>query len=110
MSTDKQLVNLLWQNAGSEENLEISVSGRVSSHVNNKNGTSYFSLATDKLLLKDFISGNEKTINVKDEVFVRIRTNDRDFLKRDDLIIISCRVLNNERFMSLMAYQDMLLK
>ena len=110
MSTDKQVLNLLWQNAGPAENLEINVLGRVSSHVNNKNGTSYFSLATDKLLLKDLSSGIEQTINAKDEVFVRIRTNDRYFLKRDDLISFNCRVLSNEGFMSLMAYQDNVIK
>ena len=110
MSTDKQVLSLLWQNAGPAENLEINVLGRVSSHVNNKNGTSYFSLATDKLLLKDLTSGNEQTINAKDEVFVRIRTNDSYFLKRDDLISFNCRVLSNEGFMSLTAYQDNVIK
>lgn len=110
MSTDKQVLNLLWQNAGPAENLEISVLGRVSSHVNNKNGTSFFSLALDKLLLKDLTSGNGQTINAKDEVFVKIRTNDRYFLKRDDLISFNCRVSNNEGFMSLTAYQDNVIK
>jgi ComEC/Rec2-related protein len=110
MSTDKQALNLIGQNTVPAENLEINALGRVSSHVNNKNGTSYFSLVTDKLLLKDLSSGIEQTINVKDEVFVRIRTNDRYFLKRDDLISFNCRVLSNEGFNSLMAYQDNVVK
>ena len=109
-STDKQVLNLLWQNAGTAKNLEINVLGRVSSHINNRNGTSYFSLAVDKLLLKDLSSGRKQTINAKDEVFVRIRTSDSYFLKRDELISFSCRVLNSEGFMSLMAYQDNVIK
>jgi ComEC/Rec2-related protein len=110
MSTDKQVLNLLWQNKGPVENLEINALGRISSHVKNMNGTSFFSISIDKLQLKDLSFGREQTINVKDEVFVKIRTNDRYFLKRDDLISFNCSVSNNEGFMSLMAYQGNVIK
>jgi ComEC/Rec2-related protein len=110
MSTDGQTLGLLWQNVGPAENLEINALGRVSSHVKNVNGASFFSLTTEKLLLKDLATGNEQTININDEVFVRIRTNDRYFLKRDDFISFNCSISNNEGFISLAAYQDNVVK
>jgi ComEC/Rec2-related protein len=110
ISADKQILNLLWQNNGPAENLKINVLGRVSSHVNNINGTSFFSIAIDKLLLKDSAFGNEQTVNAKDEVFAKIRTNDKYFLKRDDIINFNCRLSNNKGFISLMAYQDNVVK
>jgi ComEC/Rec2-related protein len=110
LSTDNQVLDLLWQNAGPVENVEINVMGRVSNHVNNANGTSYFSLVTDKLLLRDLSSGIKQTINAKDEVFVRVRTNDKYFLKRDDFIGFNCKVLSSGGFMSLAAYQDNVVK
>lgn len=110
MSRDGQILGLLWQNAGPAENLEISVAGRISGHVKNVNGASFFSLSTDQLILKDLTTGNERVINATDEVFVRIRTNDSLFLKRDDFISFNCSIYSNDGFMSLTANQDDVIK